>query len=171
MKTQYIYRGMRRWTGLILTVLFFSVHSMAQGLNSSASDHNEMTPLEKLVRGLPVSECTADTSPKFIKNMDFEKYVMREILLEKWMHNKEYWNSGKQEKPERVVLEDWMYHADAWKLIKYSFEKFDRQEEDPAIELAEWMYADEFIQDFDDTVDMCKLERWMTDRSYWVMKD
>ena len=157
-------------TGTLLVLLFISVITNGQDFNYPTGNQDEMSSLKKLVLGIDNTQINTKDQIKVLRNIDFETYVEREILIEKWMHDRNLWMHGTNSISEPTPIEDWMYKNGAWKLIDSDLGKLQKPESEPRIELAEWMYADEFIQDNTDLSHTCQLERWMTDRSYWIVK-
>ena len=155
--------------GTLLVFLFMSVIATGQNYNHPQNIQNEMSSLKKLVLGINNPQTNMDNEIKVLRNIDFETYVEREILIEKWMHDKDLWMQGMNDLNEQTSIEDWMHKKGAWKLIDTDLGKLLEPEPDPRIELAEWMYSHEFIQENNDLGNTCRLERWMSDRSFWLV--
>lgn len=153
----------------LLAFLFLSVISNAQDYQYKLQDQNEMTSLKRLVLGINDTNHDRDSKVKVLKNIDFELYVEREILIEKWMHDRNSWMHSSEEADEPSQIEDWMHRKGAWKLIDSDLGLLQKPEQEPKIELADWMYAGEFLQR-NSSNNASQLEKWMSDRSYWAKK-
>lgn len=156
--------------GLLLAFLLISVITHGQDYHFPTKVQDEMSSLKKLVLGIDNTQIKKKDAIKVLKYIDFETYVEREILIEKWMHDRNLWMHGTNDINEPTPIEDWMHKNGAWKLIDSDLGKLQKPEPEPRIELAEWMYADEFIQENTDFSNTSRLERWMSDRSYWIVK-
>lgn len=170
MKLHIIFSGIYKIAGSLLAFLFMSVTANAQDYQSLSPVQNEMTSLKRLVLGINDTNNYRRHEVKVLKNIDFEMYVEREILIEKWMHDKDSWMHGRKDKNDTTPLEDWMYKNGAWKLIDSDLGILQKPEPEPEIQLAGWMYADGFIHNNNSASNSSRLETWMGDRSFWVMK-
>jgi hypothetical protein len=154
--------------GLLIVFLFIDVQAGAQDFQALPV-RSEMTSLKKLVLGIDdtVSPCRLER--KTLKSVDFEMYVEREILIERWMHDRDFWLRKAKETNSVPPCENAMHKDGAWLLLDSDLGILLEPEAEPVIELASWMYAKEFIQHV--TSDQSdRLEPWMMDRSYWAMK-
>ena len=153
----------------LLVFLFISVISFGQDYDPPPT-LDEMSSLKKLVLGIEDTQIDRNGKIKVLKNIDFETYVEREILIEKWMHDKDLWMHRANEMHESMPIEDWMHSRGAWNLIDSDLGRLQKPEPEPSIELAEWMYADEFVLGTSEFRNSSQLEAWMSDRSFWIVK-
>lgn len=165
-RTQY--KGVFRIAGLLFAFLFFTVIAGAQDWNTRTG-RSEMTSLKKLVLGLDNGENNCHLERKCLEKIDFEMYVEREILIERWMHDRDFWIHKARETKDKPAQEEKRYRDGVWELLESDLGLMEKPEEDPEIELASWMYAKEFIQNVS-SESSSQLETWMMDRSYWAMK-
>jgi hypothetical protein len=170
MKLSIMFSRIYKTAGTLLAFLLISVIINGQDYNYSPPVQDKMSSLKRLVLGIDGTQNDHQNEMKILKNIDFETYVKREILIEKWMHDKNLWMHGTNDLNETTPIEDWMYKNGAWKLIDSDLGMLQKPEPDPKIELAEWMYAEEFIQENTNFSNTSHLERWMSDRSYWIVK-
>jgi len=169
MKKQIMFSGLTKIAVSLFAFLFLSVISNAQDYQYKPQDRNEMTSLKRLVLGINNTNHDKISKVKVLKNIDFELYVEREILIEKWMHDRNYWMHNSKEADEPSQVEDRMHRNGAWKLIDSDLGLLQKPEQEPKIELTDWMYAGEFLQRNSSNI-TSQLGKWMSDRSYWAKK-
>jgi hypothetical protein len=150
-------------------LLLISVISFGQDYDPPPTS-DEMSSLKKLVLGIEDTQIDRNGTLKVLKNIDFETYVEREILIENWMHDKDLWMQRANDMHGSTPIEDWMHSKGAWNLIDSDLGRLQKPEPEPRIELAEWMYADEFILGTSEFRNSNRLEAWMSDRSSWIVK-
>ena len=170
MNLHIMFSGIYKIAGTLLVFLFISVIANGQEYNYPAKVQDEMSSLKKLVLGIENPQIKKHKEIKVLKNIDFETYVEREILIEKWMHDRNLWMQGTNDLDEPTPIKDWMHKSGAWKRIDSDLGKLLDTEPEPKIELAEWMYAKNFIAQNTDYSNTSRLEKWMSDRSYWMVE-
>ena len=168
MNIHTIFKRVYRIAGLLLAVLFLPVTLGAQDVEG-LPDRLEMTSLKKLVLGLDDARSNGRYERKTLKKIDFEMYVEREILIERWMHDRDFWIHRTKETNSVPPYEETIHRDGVRKLLESDLGILQKPEPEPEIELASWMYAKEFIQHVT-TDPSIRLEQWMMDRSYWAMK-
>ena len=162
------YKGIYRIAGLLFAFLFINVIAGAQDWNRQPV-RSEMTSLKKLVLGLDNGENNCHLERKCLEKIDFEMYVEREILIERWMHDRDLWIDRAKETKDKPYREEKAYNDGFRELLESDLGLLEKPEEEPEIELASWMYAEEFIRNVSNEPSS-QLETWMMDRSYWAMK-
>ncbi len=168
MNIHTIFKRVYRIAGLLLAVLFLPVTLGAQDVEG-LPDRLEMTSLKKLVLGLDDARSNGRYERKTLKKIDFEMYVEREILIERWMHDRDLWIQKARETNSVSSREETTHRDGVQELLESDLGIFVKTEKEPEIKLASWMYAKEFIQHVT-TEPSSRLEQWMMDRSYWAMK-
>jgi hypothetical protein len=168
MNAQTIFNRVYRIAGLLLAFLFLSVIAGAQELDA-LTGRSEMTSLKKLVLGIDDTVSNCHLERKTLENIDFEMYVEREILIERWMHDRDFWIHRTKETNGAPQHNETLHRDGAWELLDSDLGVLLKPEAEPEIKLASWMYADEFIQHVTSGPSN-RLEQWMMDRSYWAMK-
>ena len=170
MNLQIIFSRIFKIAGTLLVFLLISVTVNGQDYNYPPKVQYEMSSLKRLVLGIDDLQTQKNNEIKVLKNIDFETYVEREILIERWMHDRNLWMQGTSDLSKPTPNKDWMHEIGTRKLIDSDLGKLLAPEQEPRIELAEWMYSKNFIPANTDHTNMYKLERWMSDRSFWLVK-
>ena len=168
MNGQKIFNRTLGTVGLLLALLILTVTAGAQDLDVLPG-RSEMTSLKKLVLGIENTESNSCFELKILDKIDFEMYVEREILIERWMHDRNLWIHKEKETKSVSPVEDSMHRDGVSELLESDLGILQKPEKEPEIKLASWMYAEDFINHFD-TEPSCRLENWMMDLSYWSMK-
>ncbi len=168
MNAQKIFNRIYRMVGLLPAFLVLTVTAGAQDFDV-LQDRSEMTSLKKLVLGIENTESNLYFEQKRLDEIDFEMYVEREILIERWMHDRDLWIHKEKESNTVSPVEDSMQRDGVWELLESDLGILQKPEKEPEIELATWMFAEDFIQQVI-AEPSCRLEEWMMDLSYWSMK-
>jgi len=168
MKILTSFNRVYRLSGLLFAFLFLPVTLGAQDFDVLPGS-SEMTSLKKLVLGIDNTGSNCHLERKTLEKIDFEMYVEREILIERWMHDRDFWIHKTKKTNIVPPREETMHRDDLRELLESDLGILEKPEKEPEIELASWMYAADFIQHVT-TEPSSRLEQWMMDRSYWAMK-
>jgi len=168
MKILTSFNRVYRLSGLLFAFLFLPVTLGAQDFDVLPGS-SEMTSLKKLVLGIDNTGSNCHLERKTLEKIDFEMYVEREILIERWMHDRDFWIHKTKKTNSVPPREETMHRDDLRELLESDLGILEKPEKEPEIELASWMYAADFIQHVT-TEPSSRLEQWMMDRSYWAMK-
>ncbi len=168
MNVRTIFKRANRMVGLLLALLVLPVTVVAQDFDILPG-RSEMTSLKKLVLGIGDSKSTIYTERKTLDKVDFEMYVEREILIERWMHDRDLWIQKGKETHGVSPAKEKIQREGIRELLESDLGILQKPEKEPEIELASWMYAEDFIKHVE-TESSYRLEQWMMDLSYWSIK-
>lgn len=168
MNTHTRHKRTFRIAGLFIAFLLLTVIAGAQGMNTQQG-RSEMTSLKKLVLGIDDADSDCPLERKCLEKIDFEMYVEREILIERWMHDRDLWMHHSKEKKSVPSRNTTINKESVWELLESDLGAIEMPEEEPEIKLASWMYSEEFFPQFK-SEPSSQLEQWMMDPSYWAMK-